>query len=343
MTININKLEPKDYASNQEVRWCPGCGDYAILKAVKKTLSDLELAPEKIVFISGIGCASRFPYYLQTYGFHTIHGRAAAIATGVTLANPALDIWIISGDGDSLSIGSNHLLHLLRRNLNLVYLLFNNETYGLTKGQLSPTARLGTRSPTSLHGSENEPVHSARYALGAGASFVARSVDVAQKHLLGILRRAHDHKGTALVEILQNCPIFNDGIFHELTNKKNSPDHILELHHGNPMIWGVNHDKGLVLDPVNLSVEAVTIGCDGISETDLLCHDEKNENMAWMLAGLNRRQGMPTPVGVFYAVNKPMLPQLKNEDPGKEDLHQTENLNQKIKKLLDGGHAWTVS
>jgi len=206
-------LTQKDFASDQEVRWCPGCGDYSILKAVQRTLADDGADPDNTVFISGIGCAARFPYYMETYGFHTIHGRAAAVATGARLANPDLDIWVVSGDGDSMSIGGNHLLHLLRRDIDLTYLLFNNEIYGLTKGQTSPTSRLGTRSPTTPEGSLDRPVHAVPFALGAGGRFIARSYDVAQRELVELFTRARAHTGTAFIEILQNCIVYNDGIY----------------------------------------------------------------------------------------------------------------------------------
>ena len=331
------KLTPKDYATDQDVRWCPGCGDYAILKGVQKTLADLEADPANTVFISGIGCAARFPYYMETYGFHTIHGRAAAIATGTKIANPELDVWLVSGDGDSLSIGGNHLLHLLRRNVDLVYLLFNNEIYGLTKGQMSPTSRLGTRSPSSPGGSQDEPVHAAKFALGAGATFIARAVDVSQKHLVETLKRAHAHKGTSFVEILQNCIVFNDGIYDSVTDKKASPDHVLELNHGEPLIWGANRDKGLVFDLATMSLKTVTIGAD-VTEADILRHDEHNETLAQMLAGLDQTKGMPTPIGVLFSRQDKPVFEAHGARRGKSD-----QVRDKMKALLNGGHSWTVA
>ena len=330
-------LSPKDYASDQDVRWCPGCGDYAILKAVQKTFADIAADPANAVFISGIGCAARFPYYMETYGFHTIHGRAAAIATGVKMANPELDVWVVAGDGDSLSIGGNHLLHLLRRNVDLVYLLFNNEIYGLTKGQASPTSRLGTRSPTTPSGSRDEPVRAARFALGAGACFVARALDVSQKHLIETLKRAHAHKGTAFVEILQNCIVFNDAIFDPLTDKKQAPDHLLELAHGQPMIWGAERNKGLVFDLKSMSLKAVTIGEDGVGEADILVHDETSLTLANMLASLDGHAGMPTPTGVLYAKPAPTYtaPPAERAAP--------ERIKQRIEQLLHSGHTWNVA
>jgi 2-oxoglutarate ferredoxin oxidoreductase subunit beta len=292
-------LSAKDYASDQEVRWCPGCGDYAILKAVTRTLADLQADPDNTVFISGIGCAARFPYYLSTYGFHTIHGRAAAIASGVKLAKPELDVWVVSGDGDSLSIGGNHLLHLLRRNVDVQYLLFNNEIYGLTKGQYSPTSRQGTVSPSTPFGSVDSPVHAASFALGAGARFVARAVDVGQVQLIELLKRAHAFRGTSFVEILQNCIVYNDGIYEHLTDKKIQAEHQLWVEHGKPLLFGQEQDKGLRIKPGRLELEVIQLGHDGLSVDDILIHDETDPILATMLARLDKTQ-FPTPLGVLY-------------------------------------------
>ena len=297
-------FKPKDYASDQEVRWCPGCGNYSVLKAVQKALADAQADPAETVFVSGIGCSSRFPYYMDTYGFHTIHGRAAAIATGVKIANPALDVWVVSGDGDSLAIGGNHLLHLLRRNVNLTYVLLNNEIYGLTKGQASPTSRVGTTSPTSPHGTHDQPVDAMRFALGAGGRFVARVVDTGQKLMTEILGRAHGFTGTGFVEILQNCLVFNDGVFGDLEDKKRAPETQLQLRHGEPMLFGRDSEKGLRLDPATLDFEIVEVGVDGVTEADVAVHDETNPRLAWLLAGLDH-PGFPLPVGVLYADDAP--------------------------------------
>ena len=240
----VEQLKPADYASDQEVRWCPGCGDYAIVKSVQRTMADLNLAPENTVFISGIGCAARFPYYMATYGFHTIHGRAPAIATGTKLANPELDIWVVMGDGDCLSIGGNHTLHAIRRNVDIQMLLFNNEIYGLTKGQYSPTSRLGTRSPSTPQGSVDAPVNATVFALGAGARFVARSVDTNQKHLPEMLKRAHAHRGASFLEIIQNCIVYNDGAFSGWTDKAAAADSQILVEHGEKLIFGKDGDKG---------------------------------------------------------------------------------------------------
>lgn len=292
-------LKPKDYASDQEVRWCPGCGDYAIVNAVRTALADLRAPRDKTVFVSGIGCAARFPYYMSTYGFHTIHGRAPAIATGLKLSNPELDVWIVSGDGDALSIGGNHLLHLLRRNVDVQFLLFNNEIYGLTKGQYSPTSREGTSSPSSPAGSVDHPVHPCVFALGAGGTFVARGVDGQQRILPNVLKRAKRHRGAAFVEIFQNCIVYNDGVFAEFTEKDVQADRQLHLVHGEPMIFG--KDKGIRLNVKTLTLEVATLGVDGVAEDDLLAHDETNLVLAQMLAAM-KPPCFPMALGVLYAV-----------------------------------------
>ncbi len=287
-------LKPKDYASDQEVRWCPGCGDYAILKAVQKTMADTGADPAKTVFISGIGCSSRFPYYMETYGFHTIHGRAPAFATGAKLANPELDVWLITGDGDGLSIGGNHMLHVLRRNVDVQIMLFNNEIYGLTKGQYSPTSRIGTRSPSTPMGSVDQPLSPVRFALGAGAKFVARSVDTALLHLSDVLVRAKAHRGAAFVEIYQNCIVYNDGVFADFTEKAVAKDRQLHLQHGEPMLFGADNEKALRLKPGSFELEVVDADAP-----DVLIHDETNQPLAGLLAGLSGPD-FPVAVGVLY-------------------------------------------
>lgn len=296
----VTRPEPADFASDQTVRWCPGCGDYAILKGVQKTLADRAVPREQTVFVSGIGCSSRLPYYLSTYGFHTIHGRAPAVATGLKLANPSLDVWIVTGDGDGLSIGGNHLLHALRRDLDLQILLFNNEIYGLTKGQVSPTSVIGTRSPTSPEGSTDRPVSAARFALGAGGRFVARAVDVQQARLPEIMGRAADHRGTAFVEILQNCPVYNDGAFSAITDRKSGADWQLYLTHGEPMQFGKDGEYGIRLDPQTLRPEVVRLEADGVDVSDLLIHDETHPVLAGLLADM-APPAFPLPIGVLYA------------------------------------------
>ena len=317
----MNQVSPlakpnlKDYASDQDVRWCPGCGDYAILKAVQRTMAELELQPENSVFISGIGCAARFPYYMATYGFHTIHGRAPAIATGVKLANPALDVWVVVGDGDGLSIGGNHMLHVLRRNVDLQVLLFNNEIYGLTKGQYSPTSRLGTRSPSTPRGSVDLPLSPVLFALGAGASFVARSVDTKLKHMPGVLKAAHAHKGASFVELFQNCIVYNDAVFDYFTHRSVVADRQIEVVHGEPLIYGKDKDKGLRLASGGLALEAVTLGEDGVSEDDLQVHDQGNRILATLLAELEAPE-MPVAMGLLdrYSKSRPCFHRCRPAD-----------------------------
>ena len=303
-TITDAHLAPKDYASDQEVRWCPGCGDYAILKAVQKTCAELGVSRSRSVFVSGIGCAARFPYYMSTYGFHTVHGRAPAIATGIKLANPDLDVWVMTGDGDGLSIGGNHMLHVLRRNVDLQIVLFNNEIYGLTKGQYSPTSRRGTRSPSTPQGSIEYPVSACSFALGAGARFVARSVDTLQAHLVATLKRAHAHKGASFVEILQNCVVFNDAVFEHITGKDVAADAQVLLEHGKPLLFGTQRQKGLRLTPGRLELDVVTVGENGVTVADVLVHDETNRALAQLLAALE--PPFPTAMGVLYC--SPLTP-----------------------------------
>ncbi len=291
-TITDAHLAPKDYASDQEVRWCPGCGDYAILKAVQKACADMALPRERTVFVSGIGCAARFPYYMSTYGFHTLHGRAPAVATGIKLANPELDVWVMTGDGDGLSIGGNHMLHVLRRNVDLQIVLFNNEIYGLTKGQYSPTSRRGTRSPSTPLGSIEYPVSACVFALGAGARFVARAVDTQQPQLVTLLKRAHDHRGASFLEILQNCVVYNDGAFDEITEKSVVADAQVHVEHGKPLLFGKKKEKALRLVPGKLELEIADAG------PDALIHDETNRALASLLAALE--PPFPVALGVLY-------------------------------------------
>jgi len=303
MSERAIKLEPKDYATDQEVRWCPGCGDYSILKAVHRALADAQADPAKTVFVSGIGCSSRLPYYVETYGFHTIHGRAPAVASGIKLANPELDVWVVTGDGDGLSIGANHLLHVLRRNVDLNILLFNNEIYGLTKGQYSPTSRIGTTSPTSPKGSFDAPVNPGLFAVGAGATFIARAVDVDQKGLPVLLNAAREHRGAAFVEILQNCIVYNKDVFEDVVGKKTAADTQIHVVHGQPLIYGKNRDRGLRLNPRTLTLEAVTLGEDGVTAADLLVHDETSPVLAHLL--LTTAAPLPAAMGVIHRRQAP--------------------------------------
>ncbi len=332
------KLTRKDFASDQDVRWCPGCGDYAILATVQRTLPELTQEKEKTVFISGIGCSSRFPYYMNTYGFHSIHGRAPTFATGLKLANPELDIWVISGDGDGFSIGGNHMLHVLRRNVNLQILLFNNRIYGLTKGQYSPTSLVGLRTPSSPFGSVDRPVLPASVALGAGARFVARSVDTAAKHLGPMLKEAHAFRGTAFLEIMQNCPVFADGTWLHATDRATAAETQLMLEHGKPMIFGKEKNMGLRLRPKKLELEIVKLGENGVTEDDLLVHDETNQAMAFLLAAMEPPT-FPIALGVLYRAPAPayddaVISQIEAtiEKQGAGDMDT----------LLNSGHTWTV-
>lgn len=286
-------LTAKDFTTSQEVRWCPGCGDYAILKTVTKTLADVGARPENTAFISGIGCASRFPYYVETYGFHTIHGRAPAIATGLKLVNPDLDVWVVTGDGDGLSIGGNHLLHALRRNVGLKILLFNNEIYGLTKGQYSPTSRVGTRSPSTPGGSIDSPLKPGAFALGAGARFFARAIDTDKPGLGAVLEEAHAFDGAAMTEIFQNCIVYNEDVFAGFTDRNTAADTQLRLRHGEPMLFGNDNDKGIRFNTETFALDVV----DARANADqVLRHDVQNKVLAQLLVELK----MPVALGVIY-------------------------------------------
>ncbi len=342
VAVPLAAPSPKDYASDQEVRWCPGCGDYAILKAVERTLAEVRAVPEKTVFVSGIGCAARFPYYLATYGFHGIHGRAPAIATGIKLANPDLDVWVVCGDGDGLSIGGNHLLHALRRNVDLQILLFNNEIYGLTKGQYSPTSRRGTRSPSTPMGSLESPVSAAAFALGSGARFVARSVDTLQQHLPAVLKRAYANRGASFVEIFQNCIVYNDGVFGAFTERSVAADAQIHVEHGAPLIFGRERDKGLRLKPGALELEVVPLGEGGMTEADVLVHDEANRALAAMLAALEPPTH-PVALGVLYCDPAPSYDRQVAERVADAVTRAAEGGAQgDLNALLRGGHTWRV-
>lgn len=339
MNAPVAELTIKDFASDQEVRWCPGCGDYAILKTVQKTLPELGVAKENQVFVSGIGCSSRFPYYMNTYGFHTIHGRAPSFATGIKLANPDLDVWVITGDGDGLSIGGNHMVHLLRRNVNLQLLLFNNEIYGLTKGQYSPTSKVGTSSPSTPHGSIDMPLKPCSFALGCGAKFVARSIDTEAKHLGPMLKRAHSHKGASFVEIYQNCPVYNDGIFDDIKEKKTAAETRLVLEHGKPLTFGAEQNKGLILNPKTLALEIVMLGEGGVNVEDLVVHDETNRVLAQLLANL-KLPDFPEPIGVIYC--DPSAPDFTGEVYDQRVLVRESKEKPDLNALLRTGHTWMV-
>ncbi|NOR55451.1 MAG: 2-oxoacid:ferredoxin oxidoreductase subunit beta [Sulfurovum sp.] len=289
----------KDFVSDQEVKWCPGCGDYAILSAIQTALSKIGRKREDIVFVSGIGCSSRFPYYLNTYGYHTIHGRATAIASGVKTANPDLSVWVITGDGDSLSIGGNHLIHAIRRNIDMNIILFNNETYGLTKGQYSPTTKQGKVTKSTPYGSLDRPFSPAKLAFGASATFIARTLDTDPKHIEKIMLAAEEHRGTSFVEVLQNCVIFNDGCHADYTDKKTRDDYSLRLVDGKAMTFGNEVKKGLILDTLTLKI--VELG-EKYTEADCLVHDKTNEILASLLVSIDMNPEMPKLYGVIYEV-----------------------------------------
>lgn len=332
---SLNVLKPSDFATDQDVRWCPGCGDYSILAQTKKVLAKMGVDRSKTVFISGIGCSSRFPYYMNTYGFHSIHGRAPTFATGLKLARPDLDVWVVTGDGDGLSIGGNHLMHLLRRNVNLKVLLFNNRIYGLTKGQYSPTSETGKKTKSSPMGSADAPIRPLSLAIAAEATFVARSIDVDVKHLEMVLERAARHQGTAFVEIYQNCNIFNDGAYSYATDKATKADHIIYLEQGKPMLFG--NDGGKAIRLKGLTPEVVT--ADQHSQGDLLTHDEHAEDpsLAYMLSRF-RYPEFPEPMGIFRDVQRDLYENLVR--------NQVETARQKtpatLQSLITGDETWTV-
>lgn len=337
---NQKKLTAKDFSSDQDIRWCPGCGDYSILKQVQSVMPELGIPKEDIVFISGIGCSSRFPYYMNTYGMHSIHGRATAVASGLKASRPELSVWIITGDGDSLAIGGNHFIHLLRRNFNVNVLLFNNQIYGLTKGQYSPTSELGKKTKSTPVGSLDHPFNPLALSLGADATFIARSIDREPKHLKEILLRAERHQGTSLVEIYQNCNIFNDGAFSTFTDKTNKKDNSVYLEHGKPLVFGAESDKGIILDGFRAKI--VSLKDDNVSMDDLWVHDETDRNKANILVrffedNATDADARPRPFGIFY-----------QEERGTYEESLSQQLHQEIEakgapdlnKLLAGGNTW---
>ncbi len=326
------KLTKKDFETPLDVRWCPGCGDYAILANLQRLLPDLGIPRENFVFVSGIGCSSRFPYYMNTYGFHTIHGRAPSIATGLKTSRPELDVWVITGDGDALSIGGNHLIHALRRNVDFNILLFNNRIYGLTKGQYSPTSEIGKKTKSSPMGSVDAPFNPIMLALGSGGSFVARSIDIEAKHLQAMMRASHGHRGTSFIEVYQNCPIFNDGAFDMLTDRKVKSENVVALEHGKPLVFGKEADKGIRL--VDGKLEVVQLG-EGVTEGDLLVHDETNRTQAFLLAQLE----LPVPVGVFFREERPTLDDMMNKQL---ETASSKKGRGELKALLHSGETWEV-
>jgi len=334
-------LTQKDFATDQDVRWCPGCGDYSILANVQRVMPEFGIPRENFVFVSGIGCSSRFPYYMNTYGMHTIHGRAPAFATGIKASRPELSVWVVTGDGDGLSIGGNHLLHTIRRNIDIQILLFNNRVYGLTKGQYSPTSRLGMKTKSSPEGAIDHPVDPIAFALGAGATFVARTVDVDAKHLQETLRRAHQHRGTAFVEILQNCPVFNDNEWLEVENRKTRADTTLSLENGAPLVTGSKGNrKGIRIDAGIPSVVDLTDEEDAIA-AGVAVHNERHDSPAYAFALASlARPDFPVPIGVFRAVTRGTYDEMLTgqvetaiEKRGAGDVHS----------LLNSGDTWTVT
>ena len=341
MDIKEIKLTSKDFASDQDVRWCPGCGDYSILAQVQRSFPDLVgIKKENIVWVSGIGCSSRFPYYMNTYGFHGIHGRAPAIATGVKASRPELSVWVAAGDGDLLSIGGNHFIHACRRNIDLKLLLFNNRIYGLTKGQYSPTSEKGKITKTSPYGSIDFPFNPVSLALGSGATFVARSLDRDAKHLQEMIKRAAEHKGTAFVEIFQNCSIFNDGAFDVLTDKKTKDDNVLVLEHGKPMLFGADKNKGIMIDGAKPKVVEIGEGKNKIE--DILVHNEFDESpiVATLLSHLTDDPSMPTPIGIFRQVSKSTYDADMESQIADVKLKKGEG---DLEKLLFAGSTWEVN
>ncbi|MGH7178815.1 MAG: 2-oxoacid:ferredoxin oxidoreductase subunit beta [Tepidisphaeraceae bacterium] len=334
-TQPLGVLKPQDFASDQDIRWCPGCGDYSILLQTKKVFAKLGLDRSKTVFVSGIGCSSRFPYYMNTYGMHSIHGRAPTFATGLKLARPDLDVWIVTGDGDGLSIGGNHLMHVIRRNVDVKILLFNNKIYGLTKGQYSPTSEMGKKTKSTPMGSPDNPIRPISIAIAAEASFAARAIDVDVKHLEYVLERAAKHKGTAFVEIYQNCNIFNDGAFEYATDKNTRSDTTLYLEHGKPLVFGKETDKGIRLNGMRPEV----VSLKQVPRDDLLVHDEKGPSSLAFLLSRMRQPDFPEPLGVFreveqeqyvYTVRGQIAKAIEQRGAGD------------IQALLTGAETWTV-
>ncbi len=335
--VTLDPTKRNYWTSDQEVRWCPGCGDYGILAAMQFLHTELEVKREESVFVSGIGCAARFPYYMSTYGMHTIHGRAPAIATGLAMSRPDLHVWVVGGDGDMLSIGGNHLIHALRRNINMTILLFNNQIYGLTKGQYSPTSEVGKVTKSTPMGSIDRPFNPISVALGAGATFVARTHDMDRKHMIEVFRRAHEHKGAALVEIYQNCNVFNDGTYDPILKRDNRADMLVDLKHGEPVRFGADNDKGVVVD----DGQAKVVNVADVGEEAIVVHDEAQGDpaLAFALGNLANDNVSPTPFGVFRAIDAPeygdaVNQQLldANEASGPGDLAS----------LLQSGATWMV-
>lgn len=343
-TVEQKKLSKADFESDQDVRWCPGCGDYSILAAVQRFLPTLGIEREKFVFVSGIGCSSRFPYYMNTYGFHTIHGRAPAITTGIKLSKPDLSVWMVTGDGDALSIGGNHLLHILRRNLDVNILLFNNRIYGLTKGQYSPTSEVGKVTKSTPHGSADHPVNPIQFALGAEATFVARSLDVDAKHLITILEHASKHKGTSFVEIYQNCNIFNDGAFKHMSEREVRDETQIQLEHGKPLIYGKDKNKGVAVKDLKPVVVEFEAGNEKAAiDAGVLVYDCENTTHAAIISRMSFPE-FPVPMGIFYRNLRPTIDELlaKQVEVAKAKSPLDADVNVNLQKLFSAGDTWLV-
>ncbi len=337
--VQGSKLTRADFASDQTVRWCPGCGDYSILAQTQKLMPSLGISREQIVFISGIGCSSRFPYYMNTYGFHSIHGRAPTLATGLKIMRPELSVWVVTGDGDGLSIGGNHLIHAMRRNLDINILLFNNRIYGLTKGQYSPTSEFGKKTKSSPFGTAEQPINPLGVALASECTFVARALDTDTQHLTDVLERAARHKGTSFVEIYQNCNIFNDGAFMGFSHREVRSDRTIALEHGKPVIFGKERNRGIRLR--GLEPEVVTLGEHGVTEKDLLVHDEnsKEPTLAYLLSRMQHPE-FPVPLGVFYSADRPCLETIVEEQSTQIIARSGAG---SLERLLKSGATWTVT
>ncbi|MEE9225436.1 MAG: 2-oxoacid:ferredoxin oxidoreductase subunit beta [Bacteroidota bacterium] len=331
------KYTAKDFQSDQDIRWCPGCGDYSILAQTQRIFPELGIARENLVFISGIGCSSRFPYYMQTYGFHGIHGRAPAIASGLKMARSDLSVWVATGDGDGLSIGGNHLIHILRRNVNVKILLFNNQIYGLTKGQFSPTSEFGKVTKSTPYGSIDYPFQPVMVAIGASATFVARSMDRDPKHLQQMIKRAHEHHGCAFIEIYQNCNVFNDGAFFQFTEKETRDDSVVYLEDGKPLVFGKERDKAVWLDGFKPKVISLKDGEHSLN--DALVYDEKDVALAFIVASMVDDPELPRPMGVFLAVDRPSY----EEEMEKQIAYATKTRGEgDLNKLLNSGDTWVI-
>ena len=328
------KLTKKDFSSDQDVRWCPGCGDYAILAQVQKVFPALGIPKENMVVVSGIGCSSRFPYYMNTYGFHSIHGRAPAIASGIKLSNPELSVWVVTGDGDAMSIGGNHFIHVLRRNIDMNILLFNNRIYGLTKGQYSPTSEVGKVTKSTPMGSLDYPFNPPALAFGSSATFIARTIDKELKHMGSIVTQSASHVGTSFVEIYQNCNIFNDGAFSNLTDKEIKSDNVLAVEENLPMIFGKEKNKGLILDGTKFKV--VNIG-DHYSIDDILVHNPEDRNLGLMLSEMTYDENLPVPIGIFYRENKQTYDSLMLEQ-----LAKAKDRKMDLQSMIKGENSWIV-